>query len=261
MSDAPRRSGQAETSAGLLILVPTLNEVDNIGAAIERITADLPAAHLLVVDDDSRDGTVEAAEARAAADPRVHVMVRRGKTPGLGDSIRDAYRYALDQDYTRVCIVDCDLQQDPADVRRMIEASPGAGMVVGSRYLGGHQFTEDYPRFDLWMSALANFGARVLFGMRVRDVTTDFYVIDARVLRAIDPARLSCRGYALFSEVKIRARRAGCTLHEIAVPSYVRAQGASKRNLRQVRAFAREILALWWELMVRDRTGNKADLS
>jgi len=256
--DPERRTPRAEPAGGLLILVPTLNEAANVEAAITRIGADLPDAHMLVVDDDSRDGTVEIAERHAAADERVHVMVRRGKTPGLGDSIRDAYGYALEHGYTHVCIVDCDLQQDPADVRRMMEAHPGADLVVGSRYLGGHQFTSDYPKVDLWLSALANFGVRVLFGMQLQDVTTDFYVINSRVLEAIDPARLGCRGYGLFSEVKIRARRAGFRMQEVAVPSYRRVEGASKRTLRQVRTFAREILALWWALMVRGdgRTGG-----
>lgn len=235
----------------LLILVPTLNEAANVGTAMDRILGELPEAHVLVIDDCSTDGTIELAQARVGTDPRVHLMVRRERQPGLGDSIRDAYRYALDHDYRNVCIVDCDLQTNPADVRRMQADRGESAIVVGSRYAQGVQASASYPWLDKHLSTLANFGVRVLFGMRVRDVTTDFFLLDTRVLAAVPPEGLRCRGYALFSEIKVRAQRAGFHLHEIGAPSSLRAKGESKRTLKQVRVFAREILTLWWELAQR----------
>jgi dolichol-phosphate mannosyltransferase len=235
---------------GLLILVPTLNEGRNIETAITRIAGALPDAHILIIDDVSSDGTWEKAEAMKAELPRLDVMVRRGKQPGLGHSIIDGYRYALDKEFEEVCIVDCDMQQDPADVARMRSEHPDADIVVGSRALARESFVEGYDFASKLLSNLSNFGIRLMFLMSVGDATTDFFRMRTRVLEKVPPEALSCKGYALFAEVKIRAHKAGFSIAELPVQSFVRDAGESKRSYRQVVSFAREILGLWWRLLL-----------
>jgi len=234
----------------LLILVPTLNEKDTIEAAVRRISAALPGAHILVLDDCSSDGTWQLAESLAAEIPTLHVMVRRDLTPGLGYSIIDGYRYARDKGFAQVCIVDCDLQQDPADVLVLMEKGGDSDLIIGSRYAQHWQLS------DL-MSTISNIGLRLMFLLRQRDVTTDFYVLKTHIFKHVDPERLLCKGYALFSEVKIRALKAGYRIAEIPVPGYEREQGTSKRSWRQVYYFGKEILRLWFELVLLRRQSRR----
>lgn len=241
------------SNAGLLILVPTLNERENVETALERIAAALPGAGILVVDDDSADGTWQAAQAMRDRIERLDVMVRRQRPAGLGHAIRDAYRYALERGFEQTCIVDCDLQQDPADVAALRAAGGDADLVVGSRYLDPDALPDDYDPLSRRLSVLSNLGTRILFGLPVKDATTDFFVLRTRVLAAIPPERLRCNGHAFFAEVKARAARAGFRLREVSVPGYVRRHGGSKRSLRHVWQFAREILALRLELLTAPR--------
>jgi len=236
-------------NSGLLILVPTLNERENIETALARIAAALPGAHILVVDDDSSDGTWQAAEAMKEKISGLEVMVRRGRPAGLGHAIRDAYRYALDHGYAQTCIVDCDLQQDPGDVAALRAAGEDAGVVIGSRYLEADALSADYDPMSRRLSMLSNFGTRVLFGLPVKDATTDFFLLSTRVLDAVPPESLRSHGHAFFAEVKARAARAGFRLREVSVPGYVRRHGGSKRSMRHVWQFAVEILALRWEFL------------
>ena len=232
----------------MLVLVPTLNERANIENALRRITERLPAASILVIDDDSSDGTWQTAEASRARWPQVSVMVRRGKAPGLGRSIRDGYEYACEGDFEMVCIVDCDMQQDPADVMRMCNADAEADIVIGSRYLERDSFVADYDPLSKWLSIISNSVIRWSFFFPWRDVTTDFFTVRTGVFKKVPPGSLVCDGYALFFELKVRARRAGARFAEIAVPTYCRQEGQSRRSWRQVYRFGFEFLTVWFEL-------------
>ena len=231
-----------------LILVPTLNEKGNVERVLRAVARRLPDDDILVVDDDSDDGTLEIVESLKAELTRVRLLVRRGRRPGLGSSVRDGYRYALDNGYEEVCIVDCDLQQDPADVARMRRAHPDSDIVIGSRHLHGRSFTRGYANVHRWTSWLGNAAIRLLFWFPYRDVTTDFFLVKARVLRLIRPESLLSHGYALFFELKVRAWKAGFRVVEAPVPTYEREDGVSHRTWRQARIFAGEVLAVWADL-------------
>ena len=233
---------------GMLVLVPTLNEVANIENALRRITARLPSAAILVIDDDSSDGTWQRAEASRARWSQVSVMVRRGKTPGLGRSIRDGYQYACDKKFDTICIVDCDLQQDPADVIRMFDADPRADIVIGSRYLSRGSFVADYDAISKWLSVVSNNVIRWSFLFPWRDVTTDFFIVRTNVFEKVPPSSLICNGYALFFELKVRARRAGYRFAEIAVPTFSQRERESRRTWRQVYRFGLEFVVVWFAL-------------
>jgi dolichol-phosphate mannosyltransferase len=244
-----------------LILVPTLNEHESVERVLRTIARCLPHANVLVIDDDSRDGTPEVVESLKAELPRVGLVVRRGRPAGLGHSIRDGYRYALDNGYEEVCIVDCDLQQDPADIRRMRQAHPDADLVIGSRLMGPGGFVRGYNRASKWTSLLGNAALRLLFQFPYRDATTDFCLITTRVLRLIRPESLVSQGYAQFLELKVRAWKAGFRVAEEAVPTYERADGASHRTWRQVRLFAGEVLAVWADVFLFPRAGKSSEES
>ena len=198
-----------------------------------------------MIDDDSADATAQIATDMKKNYPQVEVMVRRGRAPGLGDSIKDGYAYALDRQYQQVCIIDCDLQQDPAEIRLLQNSGGGCELVVGTRYASRESFHERYNVLDRYLSVVANFALRFMFGLELSDITTDYYLIHRSVLEAIDPASMVCCGFALFSEVKIRAARAGFCITELPTTTALRLEGESKRSFRQIRAFARESLAVW----------------
>lgn len=238
---------------GLLILVPTLNENQGVARGLHTIGQKLPDAHILVIDDDSSDGTWQTAEALKAELPQLDVLVRRNLPVGLGFAVLDGYRYAIAHGYDEVCIIDVDLQQDPDDVRRMQQADPAADIVIGSRYARRGLFQRGYRLHEMWLSLACNLAINVMFLFPQRDVSTNFYLIRTRVFERVPPDVFTCMGFAFFSEVKLRAARAGCRIAEVAVPTYARTEGASKRSWRQVRRFAREILTLWFRLLF-DRT-------
>ncbi len=233
---------------GMLILVPTLNEQLNIERAVRAIAKALPDARILIIDDDSKDGTWQTAEGLRGEFPQLDVMVRRNVTAGLGYSIRDGYRYAVDRGFDEVCIVDCDLQQLPEDVGMLRKFDPAADIVVGSRYLRKDLFRNGYNTVDKYLSVFCNRAMNVMFLCPYSDISTDFYVIRTRVLELIPPEMLTCMGFAFFSEIKLRAHKAGFHIVETPAPTYTRDGGASKRSYRQVMVFARQILGLWIEL-------------
>lgn len=238
-------------SKRLLLIVPTLNEARNVEPALRQMARHAPDADILIVDDCSTDGTVEIAERLKAELPQIQILVRRGKAPGLGVSIRDAWRYTLDHGYRYHCIVDCDLQSDPADVPRLMAHAGTADIVIGSRYLSADSFIEGYHAPSRRMSAFACGAMRVLFRFPYRDVSNDFCVVDSAVLEKLPPERMRSAGYALFSELKLRAWRAGFRFAEIRTTTHVRTQGRSHRSWRQVREFGRDILRVWADLHLR----------
>lgn len=245
----------------LLIIVPTLNEIGNIETAISKIAEALPDAHILVIDDASVDGTWQKAMDLKKHFSQLDVMVRRNTTPGLGYSIIDGYRYALDHAFGEVCIVDCDLQQDPADVAILHEKSSNVDILIGSRYLDKDSLPNDYDRLTKILSTLANMGIRLLFRVPWRDITTDFYLIKTHVLESVAPESLTCMGFALFSEIKLRAQKTGFSIAEIPLPGYVREHGDSKRSFRQIVTFGREILAMWVDLAFSKASARKASIA
>jgi glycosyltransferase involved in cell wall biosynthesis len=235
----------------LLIVVPTLNEAQNIEPALRLIARHAPEADILIVDDCSTDGTVEIAERLKAELPQIRVMVRTGKKPGLGVSIRDTWRYVLDHGYSHHCIVDCDLQSDPADVPRLMKHAEESDIVIGSRYLGAGSFVEGYHAPSRRMSAFACGVMRVLFHFPYRDVSNDFCVVKTAVLAMLPPEKMLSTGYALFSELKLRAWKAGFRFAEIETTTHVRTQGRSHRSWRQVKEFGGDILRVWADVNLR----------
>lgn len=224
-----------------LVVVPTYNESVNLPLIIPQILAQDPRLDVLIVDDNSPDGTGQLADQMAAADTRVHVLHRPGKG-GLGKAYLAGFRWALERDYELVFEMDADFSHDPkflADFLRVVE---DADLVIGSRYKTGVNVI-NWPISRLLLSLGANQYARWITGLPVMDSTGGFKCFRRRVLQAIDFDRVRSNGYAFQIEMSFRAWKKGFRLVEIPIVFTDRVEGQSKMNKRIVRE---AIWMVWW---------------
>jgi dolichol-phosphate mannosyltransferase len=232
-----------------LIIVPTYNERENVVALLERIFAFVPGAHVLIVDDNSPDGTGAIADQSAAEDPRVHVMHREGKQ-GLGSAYVAGFRYALDRDYEAVFEMDADFSHNPESLPVFLGELENADLVLGSRYLNGVTVV-NWPIKRLILSYSANVYSRVITGMRVKDLTGGFKCFRRRVLESIDWSRVRSDGYAFQIEITFKAWRKGFRIREIPIMFVDRKAGESKMSRRIVY----EAAWMVWRLRLLDLIG------
>ena len=229
-----------------LVLLPTYNEADNVEIMVRDIRAYLDT-DVLVIDDNSPDGTGEIADRLAAEDDRVKVLHREGKQ-GLGTAYLAGFDYAIEHDYQRVFEMDADFSHPPWDLPRLVEATRDAKLAIGSRYVpGGSTIGWDLKRRLL--SRGANFYARTILGMRVKDVTAGYRCFDVDALRNLDLSSVHAEGYAFQVEMAYRMIRAGHRIAEIPIHFTDRRLGASKMDGR----IAREAIWLVPKLRFRVR--------
>ncbi|HEU5262241.1 MAG TPA: polyprenol monophosphomannose synthase [Gemmatimonadales bacterium] len=212
-----------------LVIVPTYNEAVNLPTLVPQILAQDPRLEILVVDDNSPDGTGKVAEAMAQQEPRLEVLHREGKL-GLGTAYIAGFRWALEREYDYVFEMDADFSHDPAHLKEFLKAIEAADLVLGSRYLGGKVTVVNWPMPRLMLSYCANVYARWLTGLRVWDLTGGFKCFRKRVLEAIDLSQVRSNGYAFQIEMSVRAWRKGFTLKEIPIVFVDRTEGLSKMN-------------------------------
>lgn len=207
-----------------LVVVPTYNEVDNVGPLVAGIRGAL-GADVLIVDDASPDGTADRAEALGA-----HV-IRRAGPRGLGRAYRDGFGWALERGFDPICQMDADLSHDPSDLPRLVAALERAGLAIGSRWTAGG----GTRAWGVGRRALSRFGctyARLCLGAPVADLTGGFKAWRAEALRRVDPARLAADGYAFQVEATWRALQAGVPVVEVPIVFTERRVGASKMSGR-----------------------------
>lgn len=224
-----------------LVVVPTYNEAVNLPSIVPQILAQNPRIDVLIVDDNSPDGTGQLADEMAAADGRVHVLHRPGKG-GLGKAYLAGFRWALERDYEFVFEMDADFSHDPMFLCKFLRAAEGADLVIGSRYKTGVNVI-NWPISRLLLSLGANQYARWITGLPVMDSTGGFKCFRRRVLQAIDFDRVRSNGYAFQIEMSFRAWKKGFRLVEIPIVFTDRVEGQSKMNKRIVRE---AIWMVWW---------------
>ena len=217
-----------------LVIIPTYNEAGNIPSIVPQVLAQDPRLEILVVDDNSPDGTGQLAGALAAREPRMHVLQREGKL-GLGTAYLTGFRWALDRGYDYVFEMDADFSHDPEHLKQFLKAIEEADLVLGSRYLGGRVTVVNWPMPRLLLSYCANVYARWVTGLHIWDLTGGFKCFRRRVLEAIDLPRVRSNGYAFQIEMSVRAWRKGFTLKEIPIVFVDRTEGQSKMNKAIVR--------------------------
>jgi dolichol-phosphate mannosyltransferase len=224
-------AGTGTSSVRCVVIVPTFNERDNIVGFLETLRAAAPDADVLVVDDNSPDGTGPAAEQAASELGQIKVLHRPGKL-GLGSAYRHGFQVAMDEGYDVVVTMDVDFSHDPAVVPTMIATlAAGADAVVGSRYVEGGG-TENWPLHRRLLSRWGNRYTAFVLGLRVRDCTSGFRAYRAEALRAIDPPSTGAEGYAFLTELVRRLVRRGYSVVEVPIVFRDREHGTSKMSGR-----------------------------
>jgi dolichol-phosphate mannosyltransferase len=215
-----------------IVIIPTYNERDNVGPIVGRVRASVPTVEVLVVDDNSPDGTGEIADALAATDANVHVLHRAGKD-GLGAAYREGMRWALDAGYDRVVEMDADGSHRPEELARLLDAlrggvsEPGADLVLGSRWVAGGGVV-NWPAHRRLLSRGGSAYSRIALGVPARDVTGGYRAFTADALRRIRFADVESQGYCFQIDMLRRAYRAGLVVAEVPITFVEREHGASK---------------------------------
>lgn len=225
-----------------LIIIPTFNERENIRQLVERIFEVLPSVHVLVVDDNSPDGTADYAEELFGTGTSLSVLRRRGPR-GLGCSYLDGYRKALADGYTRVIQMDADFSHDPDYLPELISASQTADVVIGSRYCEGGS-VRNWSHHRRVLSHFANLYVRAVTGLAVQDSTSGFRCYSRFALERILLSPVVSEGYAFQVEMAFRAHEAGLSIMEIPIVFTDRREGKSKIS----RAVILESALIPWRL-------------
>lgn len=234
-----------------LVIIPTYDERENLARIVPRVLEQGPDIEVLVVDDNSPDGTGDVADALAAENPRVHALHRPGKE-GLGKAYLAGFRWGLDEGYDLLVEMDADLSHPPDHLPRLLEAAESKDVVVGSRYVDGRVTVVNWPISRLLLSLFGSWYARVITRLPVRDATGGFNCWHRRVLEAVDLDRIESNGYAFQIELKLRAWRKGFSIGEVPIVFTERDTGESKMSKRIVRE------AVWrvWKLRILDLFGR-----
>ena len=238
----PERGAIAVGERGLVI-VPTYNESENITRIVPRILNQDPRLEVLVVDDNSPDGTGQMADELAAAEPRVHVLHRAGKQ-GLGKAYLAGFAWALERDYEYIFEMDADFSHDPGHLPEFLAAISQVDLVLGSRYRDGKVTVVNWPMSRLILSYGANIYARAVTGLQLGDATGGFKCFRRHVLQAIPLDQVRSNGYAFQIEMSFRAWKRGFRIAEIPIVFHDRTEGESKMS----KGIVREAIWMVWRL-------------
>lgn len=215
----------------LLVSLATYNEAGNIASLIAAIHAVVPAADILVIDDNSPDGTGRIVEDLKAKDPRIHIIHRPGKL-GLGTATLAAMDYAMANNYDLLQNMDADGQHPPRYLPGILAGMSQHDIMIGSRYVKGGG-TENWPFARRMMSKAVNFLVRCLFRMPVKDASGAYRCYRVNKLRTAHLDRVKSRGYSFQQEVLFRCYKSGCTIGEYPILFENRRAGASKVNRKE----------------------------
>jgi dolichol-phosphate mannosyltransferase len=243
VADAPLAAPGGGHLMETLVIVPTYNERENVDALLDQLLALPHGLDVLVVDDNSPDGTAELVEARRRRDARVHLLRRPGKM-GLGSAYRDGFRYALEQGAEYVFEMDADFSHDPAAIGSFLENVVDADLVLGSRYLNGSVTVVNWPLSRLILSYSANVYARWVTGLPLWDMTGGFKCFRRRALESVRLDRVRSDGYAFQIEMTYKVWKHGFRIREIPITFVDRRAGVSKMS----RGIVWEALWMVWRL-------------
>jgi dolichol-phosphate mannosyltransferase len=234
-------SSEGKQAERVLIVLPTYNEAENVIALATDVLAQDPRIEVLVVDDNSPDGTGALVEEAKQSVPRLHLLSRPGKL-GLGTAYLAGFRYGLDNGFDLVFTMDCDFSHNPKHLPAMLSAMQANDMVIGSRYVPGGGI-ENWPWHRRLLSAFANFYARTLLRLEVRDCTAGYRGYTREVLETVDPFRIRSSGYSFLEEMAWRVTRCGFRIGEIPIVFEQRKAGASKIESSEIYRAAWYVLA------------------
>ncbi len=225
-----------------MVVVPTYNERDNVEKLIGQVLAQDPDIHILVVDDNSPDGTGALVDKLAADNGRVHVLHRSGKL-GLGSAYRDGFSVALEKGADYIVEMDADFSHDPASLPQFFAKMGNYDLVIGSRYLNGVSVV-NWPLRRLMLSYCASVYTRLVTGLKISDCTSGFKCFRREVIEAIDLGRIKSDGYSFQIEMNYRCVERGFRVGEIPIIFIDRHSGSSKMSKKIVR----EAVVMVWKL-------------
>jgi len=230
-----------------LVILPTYNERETLPVLLIKILGQ-EIFDILIIDDNSTDGTKEIARTWKEKDPRVNLIERPGKL-GLGTAYIDGFKWALKRNYDCMIEMDSDLSHNPNDLPRFLfEIEKGTDLVIGSRYLWGTISVVGWDFRRLLLSRFGNFYASTILGIKVSDMTSGYRAYSRQALEGIDLDSVRSEGYAFQIEMAYHIKMAGFSIKEIPIVFHERAQGQSKMS----KSIVREALWLPWRLRLRE---------
>ena len=225
--------------------MPTFNEAGNIHHAVEELFKYNPAIDLLIVDDDSPDGTGVLADQLASTNSGIKVMHRKEKQ-GLGAAYIAGFMYAFDSDYDYVVEMDADGSHRAEDLPKLLAVCESNDLVIGSRYVKGGS-TENWPLHRQWLSKGGNFFAKLMLGTKLNDMTAGFRVFSVPFLKTMNLSTINARGYSFQIEMAYRTIQQGGRTEEVPIVFIEREVGESKMS----RAIVLEALVLMTKFGIR----------
>lgn len=234
-----------------LVIIPTYNEAQNIQTLIPAIfQQNIDGLEILIVDDNSPDGTAAMAEEMGELNAKIHLL-RREKKSGLGTAYVAGFKYALQNGFDLMIEMDADFSHDPKELPNLIKATEEADLVLGSRYIRGVNVV-NWPLRRLLLSLGASKYTRIVTGLPLRDCTSGFKCFKRSVLESIDLDRIQSDGYSFQIEMNFRAWKKHFVIREIPIVFVDRAAGTSKMSKKIVRE------AIWvvWKLKLLSIMGK-----
>lgn len=233
-----------------LVIVPTYNECENIAAIIDKVLGLPWGLDLLIVDDNSPDGTAAIVQQRMQDEKRLHLIQRPGKL-GLGSAYRDGFRYALQNGAEFIFEMDADFSHDPGAIGEFLKAAEHADIVLGSRYIKGVTVM-NWPLSRLILSYSANVYSRIITGLPLRDATGGYKCFRRRALEGIRLDKVQSEGYSFQIEMSFRCWKKGFRIIEIPIIFVDRQLGSSKMNKKIIW----EAAVMVWKLRLLDLFGR-----
>ena len=221
----------------IVVIIPTFNERESLAAIVGRARSSVPEVEILIIDDNSPDGTGAIADELAAAEPKVQVMHRLGKE-GLGAAYLAGFSWALQNSFDVVVEMDADGSHQPEQLPRLLAALRGADLVLGSRWIAGGG-TENWSKGREILSRGGNFYTRTMLGVPLHDATGGYRAFRADTLRKLDLHDVASQGYCFQVDLAWRAVQRGLVVTEVPITFVERAAGTSKMSQRIV------VEALW----------------
>jgi len=219
-------------AATTLVIIPTYNESENLERIVERVRSAVPEAHVLVVDDNSPDGTGKQAEALAESDPHVHVLHRLGKE-GLGAAYLAGFSWGLDSGYDVLVEMDADGSHQPEQLPRLLAALRDADLVLGSRWVPGGSVV-NWPTSRKILSRGGNLWTRIALGVPLKDATGGYRAFRRQTLLGLGLDNVASAGYCFQVDLAWRALKAGYRVVEVPITFVEREYGDSKMSRKIV---------------------------
>ena len=232
-----------------LVIIPTYNELENMPRLLPEVLSKNDDINILIVDDNSPDGTAAFVENEMKNNDRIH-LIKRASKQGLGTAYIAGFKFAIKNGYDFIFEMDADFSHDPKEIPRFLDEIKNSDLVLGSRYINGVNVI-NWPMRRLLLSSFANLYTRIITGMPVHDATGGFKCFKRKVLEAIDLDRVRSNGYAFQIEMNFKAWKKGFKVKEIPIIFVDRVKGKSKMS----RKIVREAVTMVWKLRIKSIFG------